>query len=242
MSSLQGIFPFDLLQQGDGADFLASPELPPDAAQWRSVLTGSGPTQREVDEARELFRAAGHRDVRSYLVHYLRLDVILTQKATVALMRSFRETTGVHPVDAAKYTVSSLASYASHLRLYRDARPAMYFVNHPVYYSMIKTAQRGGLTACYRTGCGRDLDTSLYTDEGPDDAAGRRRLFDINSHHFTDGDTLPANHAVYPDIVSLYGSGERPLLVLRVPLAAVAVPAVDRSAVGLLRPPSARPR
>lgn len=155
-----------------------------------------------MDAARELFRSGGHKDVRSYLVYYLRMDVILTQKATVALMRSFRETTGAHPVDVAKYTVSSLASYASHLRLYRDARPAMFFVNHSVYYSMLKSSQRGGLTACYRTGCGKDLNRTLYADRSADD----ERLFDINSHHFADG-TLAANFGIYPDVVSLYGSG-----------------------------------
>lgn len=171
-----------------------------------------------MDAARALFQAGGHADVRSYLRFYLRTDVVLTLKATVALMRSFRETTGAHPVDVGKHTVSSLASYASHLRLYRDARPAMYFVNHSTYYSIIKTAQRGGLTACYRTGCGSLLEKGLYADQGPD---GRYpdRLFDINSHHFDDDATLSARYAIYPDIVQLYGAGKwRTAAALLLPL------------------------
>jgi hypothetical protein len=130
----KAVFPFEKF---NSREFLELPSLPPKAEDWVSSLDPTkAPSQQTVDEALETFARLKCQKIKDFLIWYLRLDVILLLKAVVKLGRGFYSTLAVSPVDSRKYTISSLVTYAAQMRLMRDKRPAQFFCNDSVKFSV----------------------------------------------------------------------------------------------------------
>ena len=134
-------FPFELLEEDQA--FLDAQELPPRAEQWSSLLGGI-PDQETVDEARRLFDELQCPDVRSYLTHYLRQDVLMLGKGFKALRDSFYDLFGLDLVDSRKFTISSLSALASQAHLFRQKSVGMFSPQCPKIYSVLRKGLRGG--------------------------------------------------------------------------------------------------
>jgi hypothetical protein len=130
----KGIFPFDRFTD---LKFLREPRLPKDCADWASSLNpGRGPTQDEVDRALREFEDSKFESVGDYLEHYLGLDVIILQKAIIAMKREYYDILGLDFVEYNKFTVSSLSASGAQHSLARAGRIGQFFPNHSRMYSV----------------------------------------------------------------------------------------------------------
>jgi hypothetical protein len=141
LKECKSAFPFELLEEDQA--FLDAKELPPRAEQWSSLLGGI-PDQETVDEARRLFDELQCPDVRSYLTHYLRQDVLMLGKGFKALRDSFYDLFGLDLVDSRKFTISSLSALASQAHLFRQKSVGMFSPQCPKIYSVLRKGLRGG--------------------------------------------------------------------------------------------------
>ena len=135
-------FPFALLT---GVEALRLPCLPPSAEDpvWQSNLSFKKTTQEEVDEALQLFAEACCQNVGDYLAAYLRLDVEILHKATVAWKRQLYQVVGLDFVDARRFTISSL-SYDAGLRVWEAKRRiGCFFPNNSQHYRLLRRGMRG---------------------------------------------------------------------------------------------------
>jgi hypothetical protein len=138
----KGIFPFDLFTD---LSFLDRARLPRDAALWASALNpGKSPSQEEVDEAQALFDERGFGSVGEYLAHYLSLDVVILQRAAVAMEDKYYEALGLDFVELRKFTVSSLSSCGAQHFLARNRRVGFFSPNHARMYSVSGGGGGGG--------------------------------------------------------------------------------------------------
>jgi hypothetical protein len=219
-------FPWDLLDESLAV--LDQPELPPDAASWKSRLTGGGPSQERVDELRSSFAKNGHKNCREWLRFYLENDVIMLAKGTQKLFEAYKELFDVQVVDVCKNTVSSLSFYAGQMHLYRKKAPGMFAVNNRKTYAALRRGIRGGVTFASRTFGGEDADPKdfvrLFREQrASQEASGHpglrpdlqtdeeiaSYLNGINSHLLPSGESpLQARFSWYGDINSLYLHGE----------------------------------
>jgi len=135
-------------------------ELPSDPEKWRSRLTGQSPSAERIEEARRQFAELGMDSLRSWLIHYLRQDVLMTALGFRELRATFKQIFGVCLIDTGKHTIASLASYASQIFLYRHKRPAMYSPLNVLLYSSLRRGLRGGICQVFNAQSGRDTDFS----------------------------------------------------------------------------------
>ena len=208
------IFPFEKFVD---ASFLDQPELPADAADWFSQLSGTGPSQAAVDAARAEYAAAGYRHVGEWLTAYLEKDVLILLRGSGLLLEAFVDQLDLDFVEANKLTVSSLANAAGQLYLFRQLKPGFTRPNDSLIYSLLRKGLRGGLTVSQRSfgGCevdpvpyadlARELDPLLSAEEAMRLATG------INAHLFSETtDSAAVVHCL--DVNSLYPSaGKSPL-------------------------------
>ena len=128
------IFPFDLFKS---SSFLSEPRLPALASEWVNALNpDSVPDQSEVDAVQLEFDERGYQCVGDYLRAYLRLDVVILLKCSVALKREYYRILGLDFVECCKYTVSSLSALGAQTFLFRNRRVGQFFVNHSRMYSV----------------------------------------------------------------------------------------------------------
>ena len=161
-------FPFSLLAS---VEDLSRPGLPASADDpgWSSNLGYGKITQREVSEALALFESAGCSSLGDYLLAYLRLDVEILLKATVAWKSTLLQLVGVDFVDAARFTISSL-SYDAGLREWeRRLRLGCFFPNNSQHYRLLRMGMRGGLCSVYRTVAGGQGDGARPWFFAPDE-------------------------------------------------------------------------
>lgn len=134
-------FPFGLLTS---VAALARAELPSDPALWKSELTGNAAvTRTEIDEARQLFAAAGCRNLGDYLRAYLKLDVVVLQRATQEWRKTLKTYVGVDFVEAGKFTISSLSNYAGLKKAASQNRIGTFFPNNAQHYRLLRAGMRG---------------------------------------------------------------------------------------------------
>jgi hypothetical protein len=155
------IFNFDWLNSIEQLDRTS---LPPDAADWVNRLTGTGPSQEEVNEALLFFQQQQFGDLWSYLSFYLKIDCILLAKATQTLFAGYFSLLGIHPLDSRRGSVSSLSFYASQMHLFAHKRIGQFFVNDPVAHSLIRQGTRGGITCVMRSFGGEKVDVGPFVD------------------------------------------------------------------------------
>ena len=128
------IFPFSKLTT---FDYLREPRLPADKSDWVSSLNPDrAPSQQEVDSALEFFDRKGFTCVLDYLKFYLRLDVIILQRALKAIGRKYFQILGLHYIDSRKFTASSFSAAGAQTFLARHRRPGSWFVNHARTYAV----------------------------------------------------------------------------------------------------------
>ena len=143
-------FPFSILTSVDDLKRESLPASANDKA-WRSELTMSHPSQEDVDEALRLFSEAQCANLGDYLKAYLRLDVEILQRATIAWKATLYDLIGLDFVDARKFTISSL-SYDAGLRVWeRNLRIGCFFPNNSQHYRILRRAMRGGLCSVFRS-------------------------------------------------------------------------------------------
>ena len=226
-------FPFSLLTS---VRDLLRPGLPPSADDpaWRSNLGYGRISQREVSEALALFEEAGCQNLGDYLLAYLRLDVEILLKATVAWKSTLLQLVGVDFVDAARFTISSL-SYDAGLREWeKRLRLGCFFPNNSQHYRLLRMGMRGGLCSVYRTVAGGQSDAARPwffapdengkenragddDDDDDDDGASERDFSGVycNNAHWLDGggggdasgpSGGPSRYVGYYDAASLYPS------------------------------------
>jgi hypothetical protein len=134
-------FPFGLLTS---VRDLQIPELPQDPKLWKSELTGNAViTAEEIQEARALFESAGCSDLGDYLRSYLKLDVVILQKASQEWRRTLKTYVGVDFVEANKYTISSLSNYAGLKSAAGQNRIGTFFPNNSQTYRLLRAGMRG---------------------------------------------------------------------------------------------------
>lgn len=134
-------FPFGLLTS---VAALARPELPSDPVLWKSELTGNAAiTQTEITEARELFASAGCQNIGDYLRAYLKLDVVVLQRATQEWRKTLKTYVGVDFVEAGKFTISSLSNYAGLKTAASQNRIGTFFPNNSQNYRLLRAGMRG---------------------------------------------------------------------------------------------------
>ena len=161
IAETKALFCFDWLT--DPA-VLQRPTLPTQAQEWVSRLTGTGPSQAEVDVATAFFAERAFPNLGAYLEHYLALDCVILAKATRALMRGYYDLLGMHPVDQRKFTISSFAFAGSQMELFRHRRVGAFFCNNPRVHSLLKNACRGGLTMAMRSFGGKMAEAAPFVD------------------------------------------------------------------------------
>jgi hypothetical protein len=134
-------FPFRILTS---VGVLNTPQLPVDLSAWKSELTGNSPvTQSEVEEALELFAKAGCQNIGDYLRAYLKLDVVVLQKATLEWRRTLKTYVGVDFIEAGKFTISSLSNYAGLKTSAAAKRIGNFFPNNSQVYRLLRAGMRG---------------------------------------------------------------------------------------------------
>ena len=135
-------FPFGLLT---GVEALDIAELPLDPLLWRSDLSTSKEAVSETDiaEAVGLFRQAGCQNLGDYLRTYLRLDVDILYKATQGWRKNIAEEIGVDFVQAGKFTISSLSSFAGDLNASQNLHVGQFFPNSAAVYRLLRKGMRG---------------------------------------------------------------------------------------------------
>jgi hypothetical protein len=185
----KGIFCFEWLKTPES---LLQTWLPPDAASWISRLTGTGPSQAEVDEACQIFAEKKCKNLLEYLIIYLKKDVIILARATETLMEAYFSIMEMDPIDAKKNSISSFSFAGSQMALFRTKRPGNFFCNDARTFSLLKNASRGGLCSVFRSFAGREADATpfvnLYKRQNPETAYSdeqiRNYLFKCNAHLF----------------------------------------------------------
>jgi hypothetical protein len=134
-------FPFGLL---NSVRFLDEPSLPVDPKAWKSELTGSEPiTEKEINEAMELFKQADCKNVGDFLKAYLKLDVIILFKATQGWRKTMKEYVGIDFVECGKYTISSLSNFAGLKVAAKNRRIGNFFPNNSQKYRLLRKGMRG---------------------------------------------------------------------------------------------------
>ena len=134
-------FPFGLLTS---LSELERPSLPTDPRLWKSELTGNATsTEAEIEEARQLFEAAGCNNLGDYLRAYLKLDVIVLHKATQEWRKTLKTYVGVDFVEANKFTISSLSNYAGPKKAAAHNRIGNFFPNNAQNYRLLRAGMRG---------------------------------------------------------------------------------------------------
>ncbi len=148
----KGLFPFDLLR--DDGEFLDATELPPRAEDWFSRLKQKAPPQEAVDEARSEFARLGFRNVRQYLLWYLKADLVILLQSVERLFGALEDIVGLHPVSVRKFSLSGFSFLAAQMDLARHRRPGNFVCNHAAMYSCLRTAMRGGVSMVCRSAAG----------------------------------------------------------------------------------------
>jgi len=163
-------FPFALLRSVKDLDIPGLPEEASDPS-WFSSLSSSAPSQSDVDEAIALYRQESCSNLGDYLRAYLRLDVEILQKATVAWKEVLFDLVGLDFVDARRFTISSL-SYDAGLRVWeKNLRIGCFFPNNSQHYRLLRLGMRGGLCSVFRTVAGGDDDDDDDDDRRPESSS-----------------------------------------------------------------------
>ena len=209
------IFPFHLLDED--LDFLDRAELPADAAEWTSDLSGQAPSQERVDEVRRMCSDRGW-SVANFFDFYLAEDVKMLALGTLKLTEVFHELFNLNLLDSGKLTISSLSAYASQVYLFRQKAPGMHSCNSAKSFAMLARGCRGGINFVGRTWAGSDCPADEYVklfrdqraaglgDDLPDlqtDGEIEEYLRRINGHLGLP-DPHPADFVKYGDVSALY--------------------------------------
>jgi len=133
-------FPFRFL---DSVHKLSEPELPADLEMWRSDLTGPSISIDDIAQARALFREANCTSVGDYLRTYLRLDIVILQRATQAWRRNLNQLIDVDFVVSKKFTISSLSYLAGGKSLVKQRGLGNFFPNNAQTYRILREGMRG---------------------------------------------------------------------------------------------------
>ena len=149
LSMKKVLVPYALLDEEE--TFLDRKELPREREAYFSELSNKTPSQEEVDETLEGYEREGFKSVREYLVRYLKTDVILLHCSAEKYVQKLWEITGLHVVDAQRYTLSSFSDYAAQVHLMRHKRVGSFIPNSCLSYSLMKRALLGGLQTTGRT-------------------------------------------------------------------------------------------
>ena len=132
MAELEGLsklaFPFSLLDASQS--FLDETELPSDPDLWRSDLTLETPSQSVVDEARQLFKDRGCKNIFEYLAFYLSCDVKMTHLGMLKLKKTFYSIFELDFVCSGRFTISGLSAVASQTALFRSKSVGMFSPNN----------------------------------------------------------------------------------------------------------------
>ena len=209
------IFPFHLLDED--LDFLDRQELPADASDWTSDLSGEAPSQERVDEVRKMCADKGW-SVSAFFDFYLSEDVKMLALGTQKLTHVFYELFSLDLVDSGKLTISSLSAYAAQVYLFWNKSPGMFSCNGTKAFAMLSRGCRGGINFVGRTWAGKDCPADEYVklfkdqraaglgDALPNletDEAIEEYLRRINGH-LKLSDPFPANFVKYGDVSALY--------------------------------------
>lgn len=130
--------------------FLESPNLPENADDYYSELTGRKPSQADVDEARENFSNMGFTNVKEYLEHYLKTDVHLLEISMHKFFDKLTEMTGMHPISCSKFTLASYADTVSQRFLMMNKRPGNFVCNNTRIFSILRRGILGGICKVVR--------------------------------------------------------------------------------------------
>lgn len=129
----KGIFPFGKMTS---SAYLDEPRLPSDPEEWRSDIAAKSPNAEEVGQALDLFEKRGFRNVGDYLVHYLRIDVLLLQDCSESLFDMMTKVQEVNFVDRNAYTAASVSHASSNGYLLRNHRVGMYATSDARIFSV----------------------------------------------------------------------------------------------------------
>ena len=127
-------------------DFLLRPTLPANAADWYDPLRRVSPSQKEVNDMLLEFDRLGCKNIGEFLAAYLRLDVVLLNQALQRLLDTFTAILDISAIDLGKSTISSLASSAIQMDLYRRKAPCFVTPSVKPIYEALSNAATGGIT------------------------------------------------------------------------------------------------
>jgi hypothetical protein len=141
LEQVKAHFPFAMLTS---VKVLTRKNLPTNLKDWNSDLTGSEKiTAAQVDEAQELYRQAGCRNLGDYLKAYLKLDVIILYKATQEWRKTLKQYVDIDFVETGKFTISSLSNLAGHKAAAIKKRIGTFFPNNSQIYNILRSGMRG---------------------------------------------------------------------------------------------------
>ena len=126
-------------------EFLLEPRLPACAAEWYDPLRRTSPSQKDVNEMLQEFDRLGCANIGEFLAAYLKLDVVLLNQALQRLLQTFDEILDISAVDLGKSTISSLASSAIQMDLYRKKAPCFVTPSVKPIYEALSNASTGGM-------------------------------------------------------------------------------------------------
>lgn len=133
-------FPFSKL---NSIVYLKEKNLPTDISEWESDITSKTITQKDIDDAHQLFKENNCNSVGEYLKIYLKLDVSILYHSTQLWRKQLKKEIGVDFIEAHKFTIASLTHLAGGTNMTHNKRIGNFFPNNSQVYRLLRKGMRG---------------------------------------------------------------------------------------------------